>query len=371
MEPNTRRPRVLMVSRTRYRLPLSVTLERKFAALDERLDVHVLAAAADRTSAGEHGMFTLVAPLRLRPLDGALYYLALPFRIARAARRLRPDAILAQGPYEAAAAALARTRAKVVVEVHGDWRTATRVYGSRLRRALSPLADAVAAWGLRRADRVRTLSPFTTELVRAVGVEPTDAFPAFVDLETFLETPPAPLPERPAFLFVGVLERYKFVDGLVDAWRRVALEAPEATLRIVGDGTERARVEALVAQLPERTRWDRRLAPDEVRAALDEAAVLLLPSRSEGLPRIAIEALSRGRPVIGARAGGIPDIVQDGAGGIVIARESVDALVEAMLLVARDQELVERLAAAARPAAERWQLDPAEYAERLRALVES
>jgi len=218
---------------------------------------------------------------------------------------------------------------------------------------------------------VRTLSPFTTELVRAAGVEPTDSFPAFVDLETFLETAPAPLPERPGFLFVGVLERYKFVDGLVAAWRRVAREAPGATLRIVGDGSERARVEALVAELPERTRWDRRLSPDEVRAALDAAAVLVLPSRSEGLPRIAIEALSRGRPVIGARAGGIPDIVEDDVAGILVERESVDALAEAMLRAARDRALVERLAAGARPAAERWQLDPAEYARRLRALVES
>jgi len=365
------RPRVLMVARTRYRWPLSPSLERKFSALRAELEVHVLAAAADRASAGERDGFSLARPRRVRRLDGLTYYLALPFRVRSAARWFRPDAVVAQGPYEAAAVALARTGAKLVVEVHGDWRSATRLYGSRFRRGLSPVADAVAAWGLRRADRVRTLSPFTTELVRSAGVEPGDAFPAFVDLDTFRETDPAPLPEHTEFLFVGVLERYKFVDGLVEAWRAVAREVPGTSLRIVGDGSGRALVAALVAELPERTRWDRRLAPEDVRAALDDAAVLLLPSRSEGLPRIAIEALSRGRPVIGARVGGIPDIVEDGVSGLVIEPESVDALAAAMLRVAQDRSLVEALAAGASRAADRWHLEPSEYAARLRALVES
>ena len=367
------RPRVLMVSRTRYRLPLEPGLERKFAALRECLDVHVLAAAADERSAGERDGFTLVPPHRLRRLDGALFYLRLPFRVARTLRRNRPDAVLTQSPYEAAAIvigrAVARTPAKLVVEVHGDWRTATRLYGSRLRRALSPLADAVAELGLRRAERVRTLSPFTTGLVRSVGVEPTAEFPAFVDLETFLAGDPAPLPLRPSFLFVGVLERYKFVDGLVEAWRHVAAEVPEATLRIVGDGSAQATVKELVAELPGQTRWDPRLMPAEVRRALDEATALVLPSRSEGLPRIAIEALLRGRPVIGARAGGIPDVVEHEVDGILFEPESAVALGDAMLRIARDPVLVGRLARATQAAAERWQLGPDEFAERLRALV--
>src|SRR5204863_8981542 len=125
-------------------------------------------AAAGR--ARDDGTFRLVG--RACVLDGPLFYARLPARVRRLVREFRPDAIVTQSPYEAALVRLARPSAKVVVELHGDWRTATRLYGSHVRRALSPLADATGAWGIRRADAVRTLSPFTSSLVRDLGVEP-------------------------------------------------------------------------------------------------------------------------------------------------------------------------------------------------------
>src|SRR5439155_10130707 len=227
------KPRLLLVARTRYLLPLTPSLERKFAALRERFDLRVLATSADGR-ARDDGTFRLVGRLPL--LDGPLFYALLPFRMRRLAREHRPVAIVTQSPYEAALVRLARTGAKVIVELHGDWRTATRLYGSRARRALSPVADAAGAWGIRRADAVRTLSPFTSRLVRELGVEPDGEFVAFMDLELFLDRPPEPLPAEPAALFVGVLELYKNVDGLVRAWRVAAPRLPGARLRIVGRG---------------------------------------------------------------------------------------------------------------------------------------
>ena len=114
----------------------------------------------------------------------------------------------------------------MILDLHGDWRAPTRLYGSRARRLLDPLADALARSALRRADGVRTISAYTTELVRAEGVEPAAEFAAFMDLEPFLVNPAVPLPKSPAALFVGVLERYKAFDVLADAWRRVAGSVP-------------------------------------------------------------------------------------------------------------------------------------------------
>src|SRR5205823_2442265 len=210
------KPRLLFVARTRYALPLSPSLERKFGALRDRFELRVLATAADGR-AHDDGTFRLVGRLSL--LDGPLFYLLLPARVRRITREHRPVAIVTQSPYEAAFVWLARTGARIVVELHGDWRTATRLYGSPLRRALSPLADAVGTFGLRRAAAVRTISSYTTGLVREVGVEPAAEFPAFMDLEVFSEREPVPLPPTPAALFVGVLELYKNVDGLARVWR--------------------------------------------------------------------------------------------------------------------------------------------------------
>jgi glycosyltransferase involved in cell wall biosynthesis len=367
-------PRVLLVGRTRYRLPLDPSLRRKFDALSELLELRVLGSAPDGAPSGD-GTFRLARPLRPRRLDGLAFHASLPLRVARELRDFRPDLVLVQGAHEAAAAMAGRTLANrevpVVVDVHGDWRTATRLYGSPARRLLSPLADRVGDVAIRRADAVRTVSDYTTGLVRAAGVEPAGTFPAFMDLDPFLERPPEPLPERPVALFVGVLELYKNVDGLAAAWRLAAPRVPEAELRIVGTGSRTDVVEALLRELPGRVVWRQRLSTAEVVAELDRATALVLPSRSEGMGRVIVEAFCRGRPVVASRVGGILDLVRDGENGLLVELGDTRALADAIVRVLADRPLAERLAAAARPSVEPWLATPEEYAERLRSLVDS
>jgi glycosyltransferase involved in cell wall biosynthesis len=364
--------KLLLVGRTRYELPLSPSLARKFDALSAELDVRVLATASgDR--AGDP-RFRLVRQIRPRILDGATFYALLPFRVARELRNFRPDAVLAQGGQEAALVlfgrALARVPTRVVTDLHGDPAAPTRLYGSPLRRLLAPLADVLARIGLRRSDGVRTISAYTSGVVRETGAEPTATFAAFMDLEPFLAREPSPLPERPAALFVGVLERYKGVDVLAEAWRLAASRVPEATLHLVGRGTFRQVPARLVSELPEQTRWRESMPTSDVARALDEATVLVLPSRSEGLGRVVVEAFCRGRGVVASRVGGIPDLVTDGETGILVPPEDSAGLAEALVQVLSDRALAERLGAAGRIAVEPWLATPEEYARQLRDLVE-
>jgi glycosyltransferase involved in cell wall biosynthesis len=290
-------------------------------------------------------------------------------------RAYRPDAVLVQGTHETAAILIARRLARlpvpVILDLHGDWRAATRLYGSPLRRSLDSVGDAVSRIAVRRADAVRTISDFTTRLVRDLGREATAVFPAYVDLDSFLEPAAVPLAEPPSALFVGVLERYKNVDGLVAAWRSAAERVPHASLRIVGAGHRVAAVRQLLAELPANTTYTPTLAPAEVARALDEAWALVLPSRSEGLPRIVMEAFCRGRMVVGSRAGGIPDIVEHGRNGLLVDGDDPRALADALVRVLGDRELAERLGAQARADASRWVSTPEEFARRVRDLVES
>ncbi|PWU18854.1 MAG: hypothetical protein C5B48_14360 [Candidatus Rokuibacteriota bacterium] len=367
------RPKLLMASRSRYTLPLNGSLERKFGALERELELRVLGAALPG-SPGSDGVFRLQRPFPVRRLDGALFFVTLPFRVARELRDFRPDAVVVQGAHETAAAllgrGLSRVRAPVVLDVHGDWRTATRLYGSSARRLLSPLADRVAGYAVSHADAVRTVSDYTTGLVRESGVEPAAVFPAFMDLEPFLG-PPAPLPQQPAALFVGVLERYKDIEGLAAAWRLAAPRVPGAMLRIVGKGTRRHVVEELLAELPEQTEWTPELTTTEVSGALDAATVLVLPSRSEGMGRVLVEALCRGRGVVATRVGGIRDLITDGENGVLVEPRRPQALTDALVSVLSDPGLAERLAARARPSAEPWIATPEQYAEHMRSLVAS
>jgi glycosyltransferase involved in cell wall biosynthesis len=365
------KPRVLFVSRERFRLPLDGAQKRKWDAVAGVVDHRVLAAAAPGTPTRDE-RFRLAGPARL--LDGALFYLLLPFRIARELRAFRPDAALVQGVHETvaflAARRLARARTKTILDVQGDWHEATRLYGSPLRRLLNPLNDRLAPVAVRGADAVRTVSTQTTGLVRALGVEPASVFPSYVDAEAFLEQEPAPLPERPRAVFVGVLERYKAFDTLVDAWRLAASHVPDAVLHVVGDGTMRDRAERLAADLPQQVEWSRRLTAEEVAAAMDASWLVCLPSRSEGLPRVALEAACRGRAIVGGNRAGIPDVVQDGVNGLLVDPDGVDDLVGALVRILSDRAYAERLGAEARRTGEEWGVTPAEYAAKVRALVD-
>jgi glycosyltransferase involved in cell wall biosynthesis len=349
------KPRVLIAGGSRYALPLAGPLERKFAALDAELDWRVLARGT-----GAQPGFRL-----LRTRSGAAFWLRLPFALAAELRAFRPDAVLAQSPYEAAAALAARrlagVRTAVVLDVHGDWRTFTRLYGSSHRRALAPLADRLAAAAIRRADAVRAVSPYTERLVRELGVEPAATFPAFMDLEPFLG-PTVPLPGRPVALFVGVLERYKNLDGLLEAWRLAGIDGE---LRIVGRGTLQPLVEQAGVD------WTPQLPPEGVAEALDRASLLVLPSRSEGMGRIVVEALARGRPVLATAVGGLRDLVRPGENGVLVDSTEPRALADALAATLADRALLERLAAGARPSVEPLLATPEDYAARLRALIDS
>jgi glycosyltransferase involved in cell wall biosynthesis len=367
------RRRVLMVGRTRYALPLPESLARKFDALREVFDLRVLASARSVGANGD-ATFRLVAPVRPQPLDAPAFYGGLVPRVARELRTFRPDAVVAQSPYEAlavlAARRLARSPAALVVEIHGDWHTWARLYGSPLRSLAAPAADLAAPYAVRHADAVRTLSPFTEGLVRRAGAEPSASFTTYTDLGAFAERPPAALPERPTALFVGVLERYKNVDGVVAAWRLAAPRVPGALLRVVGQGRERPLVEGLMRDLPEQTEWVPKLSTPEVVDALDRAWLLVLASRSEGTPRVVLEARCRARTVVGARAGGIPDVVEDERTGLLADPEDPQAIADALVRVLADRALAERFGAAGHAGIGAWLYTPDVYARNMADLVE-
>ena len=364
MTPQSR-PRVLFLSRGRVQLPLSESLAPKWAALEEVFELRALNAG----SGGGDDRFVVL------PEASAAFYASLPFVTAREIRRFRPDALVASDPYVGAGALagrwLARRAVRVIVELHGDPKTFTRLYGSPRRRALAGLSDVVARVALGRADATRAVSSFTAKLVEARrGVPPTATFLAYSDLSAFADSPPAPVPETRTIVFVGALEPYKNVAGLASAWRLVAAELPDARLVVVGRGSLQATVEALVRELPQNVVHEPQLDPPAIARLLDGSRALVLPSYPEGLGRVLLEAFARGRSVVATDGGGIPDVVTHERDGLLVPPYDDTALAQALVRVLRDLSLAQRLGAAARETYAQWHQTPADFAAAYRELVE-
>jgi teichuronic acid biosynthesis glycosyltransferase TuaC len=137
--------------------------------------------------------------------------------------------------------------------------------------------------------------------------------------------------DRPVALFVGHLTELKGIADVVDA---VANGDPELRplLAIVGEGPMRPALEERVANLGlgDSVRFAGRVPHDDVGRWMGACDVLVLPSLSEGLPTVICEAMLVGRAVIATRVGGTPELVEDGATGILVAPGNVPALAEAL-----------------------------------------
>lgn len=239
-------------------------------------------------------------------------------------RAWRPDVLHAHWWFPGGLAGLpaARlTRTPMVTTMHGsDVRLAidTRPAHAPFRRVLegSSAATAVSSWLAGEAHRIAP----------AARIE---VAPMPVRAERFSPDPSARSPE-PRFLFVGRLNEQKQVATLLRAL--AAMRHDQAALDVVGDGPDREALHALAATLDlgDRVRWIPRVEQGELAALYRRATCLVLPSREEGLGLVAVEAHLCGTPVIGARSGGIPDVVHDGEDGLLVPVGDAGALAAAM-----------------------------------------
>ena len=119
------------------------------------------------------------------------------------------------------------------------------------------------------------------------------------------------------FIYVGRLETYKGIEGLLDAFDGLSRTHPEAALLLVGYGTERKRVET-AASVKESIHYVGRLDYDHVIRAYNCADVAVVPSIFEPWGLVVNEAMAVGLPVIASdRVGCVDDLVEHGETGLV------------------------------------------------------
>jgi glycosyltransferase involved in cell wall biosynthesis len=166
-----------------------------------------------------------------------------------------------------------------------------------------------------------------------------------VDLDFFTPGPGGERRPEPTFLYLGRLKRYKAIDGIVLALRRLLDDGVPARLVIAGRGEWEATLRELVRRLGLEDRVDFAgfVTDEEKRALFRQVWANVFPSPKEGWGITNLEAAACGTPTIASDSPGLRESVRDGVTGLLVPHADVASLAAAMRRLATDRSAVEDL----------------------------
>lgn len=275
-------------------------------------------------------------------------------------RRFAPDVVHAVGPACLGVWGMLAARAlglPIVASYHTDLPAYLPLHGLK---ALQPLA-----WPLLRrvhnmADLNLCPSIATRTQLEEHGIERVGLWRGGVDCELFHPERRSIVMrsalsdgeiERPLLLYVGRVAPEKNLRAL----RPVLEKLPEARLAIVGDGPDRSALEEFFRDSP--VCFTGTLHGEDLASAFASADVFTMPSKTETLGFVALEAMSAGCPVVGADAMGIASLVRHGETGLLCDVDDVEAFTGAIRALLEDRFLARELAAGGRAFAEQASWD--------------
>ncbi len=189
-------------------------------------------------------------------------------------------------------------------------------------------------------------SRFLQEVFEGFGIESL-IIPNVVDVERFQFRERRPL--RPQLVSTRNLEPLYNVACTLRAFRLVQDRYPEATLTLVGSGSEEARLRTLAQELRlEAVTFAGRVDPGEIWRVYAQADIYVQTPNIDNMPTSVLEAYASGLPVVATAAGGVPAILTDGEHGILAPVNDHHAVAEGVLRLLGEPSLVTRLTARAR-----------------------
>jgi len=152
---------------------------------------------------------------------------------------------------------------------------------------------------------------------------------------------------------VSKLRFEKGIDVLLQSWRLVHEQIPNARLIIVGSGPIQAQLERLASALCISDSIEFAGLQIDVPSQLHKGRIGVLPSRWEGMPNALLEAMACGLACVATAVSGSEDIIQQGSNGLLVEPEDYESMAQALLTLLRDPELIERYGHAARETTEK------------------
>ena len=233
--------------------------------------------------------------------------------------------------------------AKFVPEVNGVY-TSPAVYmddannvKSIIKKVLYPFIETQV---LKSADGIKILFPTQLKpFEKTIHRQIVRCFPAYVPVERFLNLD---MPEEKEILFVGFPFKLKGLDILIKAFKQISPEFPEWRLKILGWYPDMAELRTHMDGHPNIFHHPPVVYSD-MPQHIGSCSIMVLPSRSEAMGRVLVEAMAAGKPRIGANVEGIPTVIDDNVDGLLFRPEDADDLAEKMRLLMGDAGLRKRL----------------------------
>lgn len=323
------------ISSARYRQPLDAASSRKWQLMaglnDYEIRVIGFAASPRPRCFQQHVHFYL---LPLLPTSLLRYLTVFGFGqllLILLALRYNCEIIVAQSPFEGAIGAVAKIfvsllgrRPKLIIENHNNFEEDVFLQRSiPLKSLYRAMMLALARFAFGRADAVRVISSSTAKRARHYAPNsPQARFMTFSDTDVFRRTERRiPVNQAEDIVYAGLLIPRKGLHHLLSAFAR--LEQPRARLHLVGgaenaDYAKQLRRQAAELDIGDRVSFVGAVSQAELARYFGAARAMALPSLSEGLGRVVVEAMLLGTPVIGSRVGGIPDLIIDGENGYLV-----------------------------------------------------
>jgi glycosyltransferase involved in cell wall biosynthesis len=191
-------------------------------------------------------------------------------------------------------------------------------------------------------DGIRVLTPFQKKMMNTHSLKTKKLF----CFNEFVPTHLFPAKELSAIsnivLFIGYPYFLKGVDILIKAFNQISPKYPNIVLKIVGFKM-RESAERDFRSIDKRITFITSLDYPEIIRENTQSICLVLPSRTEGMGRVLIEAMASGRPVIGSNVGGIPEVIEDGRNGFLFESENVNDLADKLEKLLSKPELAKRM----------------------------
>ena len=158
----------------------------------------------------------------------------------------------------------------------------------------------------------------------------------------------------PRILCLGRLQKRKGFDVALSAFARIAHRYPQMRLTIAGDGPERLTLERQADELGLKHAVDFLgwVIPAEVRSVINASTVVVMPSKNEGFPLVALEAALMARPVVGSRIGGLSEVVIHQRTGILVDPEDCVGMADAISFLIQHPDKAAQLGQTARQQAQ-------------------